>query len=248
MEKTTNLDRGYVVLGTLVICFAIFLFLFFVSAAMFPFTGHYTSSLPQTLPPDVCTVVTTTITGVNGTHRLFNVTCSGTLHLSDFASVPNAAVLPAVQSLLSNATYPISFLSAIATVAVTLMVRPPQGKNHDRLTSRTTISLISTCFMSMTLVLALFLMLAQPLNAIPALYSTYGLLILPELTLVGFGLGIISWGLPRGGPLSPEPTTSTLRPAHETKEENVVPTLHKSSNHPRPKKSKVGKRQATSSA
>jgi hypothetical protein len=248
MELTTNRNRGYVALGIVVICCAIFFSSFLFFATMFPFSSHFTtSSLPQSLPPDVCTVVTTTITDVNGSHRNFNVTCSGTVHLSELANVPDATLSPAVQSLLSNVTYSISFLSAIATVAVTLMVWSPQGKNHDKLVSRATFSLIATWLMSMTLVLALFLMLAQPLNAIPAFYSNCLLLILPALTLVGFGLSIISWGLPREGSLSPEAAISreaTSETAYETKEENVLPNRHKSPAHPRAKKSKVGKRQA----
>jgi len=194
-QLSRNIRHGYTVLGIILICIGIGMPSYLYYEALIPVT-YPTKSSSQPPPPSTgCTVVTTTLTGENGAvHRLFNVTCSETLHISAILDTPNATLPSSAQSLLSNVSYTISVVSTIATVAVALAIVPFQGEDYAKLKSRTTFPLVATCFLSMALVLALFLILAHPLNAISPGYALCVVLLMLASTLVGYGFSIVSWG------------------------------------------------------
>lgn len=99
-----NLERGYTLLGIVLILIGMPLYFFFQATTVVVVVY----SAPQSSP--ACTVVTATSTEASGsTHRHYNVTCSETIHIS---SVPaNATLAAPVQSQLSNVTAAISIVS-----------------------------------------------------------------------------------------------------------------------------------------
>jgi hypothetical protein len=190
IKASFGVSRGYFVLGVFLICVAVFI----------PFYLYFESSIPVTIvtvasqPPQSseCAVATQTITGSNGeTHRHYNVTCSLTVGIS---AIPNNATLPfTTKNALSSASYAISLVSTIATVAVALAVIPIQN-DSDKCKTRIDYALIATCLLSIAVVLAIFLLLAQPLNAVTGGQSLCIGLLMSSFTLAGYGFSILSWG------------------------------------------------------
>ena len=189
---STRIRRGYVVLGIIVISIGICMPSYLFYETLIPVTTVLSSSEPPP-PSTACTVVTVTFTEANGTtHRHYDVTCSETLHIS---SIPNNATLtPVVQGLVSNLSYIASVVSTIATVAVALATMPFQGEGYARLRGSLALPLVATCFLSMAVVLALFLILAQPLSVVSPTYALCVMLFMLGSTLLGFGFSIVSWG------------------------------------------------------
>lgn len=182
---------GYLVFGIILIGVGIFMPSYLYSEALVPVTFPPPAG-PQP-PSSECAVVTATITGANGTtHRSYNVTCPETLAISAILGASNATLPPSVQNLLSNVSYAISVISTLATVAVALAVLPLQGEHRAKLNSGT--MFFATFFLSMAVVLALFMMLAVPLRAIPTAYQLPVMLLMLACTLVGYGFSVISWG------------------------------------------------------
>lgn len=199
-----NIRDGYVLLGLILISIGIVMPLCLGAYALIPSIVTYVKSSSQPSPSSTaCTVVTMTVTAENGDlHRLFNVTCSEAMHVSSLIFSMSNATLPAeVQSLLSNVSYTISVVSTIATVAVAFAIMPFQGEDYDGDSCASTwhrlpvISpLVAIICLSTAVVLALFLTVAQPLNAISAATALCVILSMLGCTLVGYGFGIVSWG------------------------------------------------------
>ncbi|MCJ7455629.1 hypothetical protein MUP07_02645 [Candidatus Bathyarchaeota archaeon] len=95
---------------------------------------------------------------------------------------------------MTNVSYIASVVSMIATVAVALAIVPFQGEDYVKLRARIAFPLVATCFLSMVVVLALFLILAEPLNVISPTYALCVMLLMLAFTLVGYGFSIVSWG------------------------------------------------------
>ncbi len=185
---------GYLVLGVILIGVGVFMpsYLYLEGSVPGPVTFPPSTTSPQ-LPSSECTVVTATITDANGgTHRSYNVTCAQGLQISAIVGTSNATLPPSVQSLLSNVSYAISVISTLATVAVALAVLPLQGEHRAKLDSGMTF--LATFFLSMAVVLALFMILAVPLRAIPTAYQLPVMLLMLACTRVGYGFSVISWG------------------------------------------------------
>lgn len=197
MKRSLDLRDGYTLLGIVLIIAGISVSFYFFYFSQIPLVVTNVSRENPSSPPPECTVTTTTSTEVNGTtHTHYYVACSQTLNISD---IPNngtatSALQPPTQVQLSSVTATISVVSTIGTVAVALTMLPLQGGERNDLKGGSWFSLLATVFLSLAVTIALFLILALPLNAIPTLWSLWLLFITPAFTLVGYGCSIVSWG------------------------------------------------------
>ncbi len=142
--------------------------------------------------PESCSVSVTTVTGVNGTHRNFVVSCSETMSISQ----GNAGNYPSGIQIISSAfTSMFAVLSIVSSIGFAITTILFQGEDSDTMRRKDTAAffLLTMLTFSLAIVLTLLFSVIEPLNGLSPsrsglyllLFSTLGGLSFSLLTLAG---------------------------------------------------------------
>jgi hypothetical protein len=146
-----------------------------------------TITMPTT-PSQGCSGSVTTITGTNGTHRAFSVTCTESGTGSEGLTV---SFSPGAQSLASALSSSFTFLSIVSTIGVAFVSIVFQGIGSRKVGGAVLIPLVVALWVfSIAITLGVFYTLSPPLSGSPL--SRAGVLVLVASTFWGLGLSIIA--------------------------------------------------------
>lgn len=145
-----------------------------------------TTITPPSQPQLECSVSTTTITDVNGTHRLFAVTCTQPINISAGLTV---VFTPGPESLTAALSSVFTVLSIVSAVGITMIAIVFQGKALDK-TKVLAPSFLALCAFSTAIALTVVFGLSGPLSGSPPPeWSVYSLIV---STFWGYGLSILA--------------------------------------------------------
>lgn len=165
---------------------------FLMPASLASLAVHQSPSSTQVIiqrpQPQGCGVSVTTITGTNGTRRVYNVTCAETIAVSAGVTVTFIPGIESLSTAFSSMFTVLSIVSAIGVAIVTIVFQSPQiGKMGKRVLIP---SFLALWAFSVAIVLTVFYALSGPLSGSPL--PIWGIYALVMSTLWGLGFSMFA--------------------------------------------------------